>query len=99
MDQDLLKKDSNSNNDSNNNYDNQIEALNIQSDNSMFTGLDRVFLHCLKVFKLFVFLMSSGRLFHKDGSMFDKIFCLVLVLRKGCLSLAKLFLVSIYSAK
>ena len=50
---------------------------------------------CLKVFKLFVYLMGLGRLFHKEGPMHDEIFCPVLVLWKGCLSLAKLFLVSL----
>ena len=38
--------------------------------------------------------MGSGRLFHKEGPTYDKVFCPVLVLRKECLSLAKLFLVS-----
>ena len=47
------------------------------------------------MFKLFVFLVVSGRLFHKVGPMYDKVFCPVLLLRKGCLSFAKLFLVSI----
>ena len=37
--------------------------------------------------------MVSGRLFHKEGPMYDKVCCPVLVLRKGCLSYGKLFLV------
>ena len=49
----------------------------------------------MQVFKLFVFLVVSGRLFHKVGPMHDKVFRPVLLLRKGCLSFAKLFLVSI----
>ena len=39
--------------------------------------------------------MVSGRFFHKEGPMYDKVFCYVLVLRNGCLSFAKLLLVSI----
>ena len=39
--------------------------------------------------------MVSGRLFHKEGPMYDKVFCAVLILQKGCLSFAKLFLMSI----
>ena len=36
--------------------------------------------------------MSSDRLFHIEEAMFDKIFCpALLVLRKGCLILVKLF--------
>ena len=37
-----------------------------------------LFTLCLKVFKLFVFLMVSGRLFDKEGPMYDKVFCPVL---------------------
>ena len=39
--------------------------------------------------------MVLGRFFWKEEPMYDKVFCLVLVLRKWCLSFAKLFLVSI----
>ena len=41
--------------------------------------------------------MVSSRLFHKDGPMYNKVFCPVLVLRKGCLSFAKLF--RVYSTR
>ena len=40
-------------------------------------------------------LMSSGRLFHKKGPMYDNVLYSVLVLGKGCLILSKLFLVYI----
>ena len=71
------------------------EALNNHSD-SMFTGLDRGFLpYVWKCLNYSVFLMVSGRLFHNEGTMYDKVFCPELVLWKGCLSFAKLFLVSI----
>ena len=43
-----------------NNNNSITEALNNHSDNSMFTGLDRGFLHCLKVFKLFGFFNGFG---------------------------------------
>ena len=36
--------------------------------------------------------MENGILFHKEGPKYDKVFCPVLVLQKGCLLLAKLFL-------
>ena len=62
---------------------------------SVYWFKQRFFTLCLKVFKLFVFLMGSGRLLQKEGPTYDKVFCPVLVLRKGCLSLIKLFLVSI----
>ena len=39
--------------------------------------------------------MVSGRLFNNEGPMYDKVFYPVLVLREGCLSFAKLFLVAI----
>ena len=39
--------------------------------------------------------MVSGRLFHKEGPIYDKVFCPVLVLRKECLILEKIFLVSV----
>ena len=42
------------------------------------------------MFKSFVFLMGSGRLFHKEGPMSNKVSCSVLVLQKVCLNLAKL---------
>ena len=35
--------------------------------------------------------MVSGRMFRKDGLMYDKVFCTVLALQKGRLSFAKLF--------
>ena len=35
--------------------------------------------------------MGSGRAFHKEGPMSDKVSCPVTILRKGCLSLTKLF--------
>ena len=62
---------------------------------SIYCFRQRRFTLCLKVFELFVFLMVLGRLFRKEGPMYDKDFCPALVLQKGCLSFAKLFLVSI----
>ena len=49
----------------------------------------RLFTLCLKVCKLFVSSMVSGWLFHKEGPISDKVFCPVIVLRKGCFSFAK----------
>ena len=61
---------------------------------SVYWFRQRQFTLCLKMFKLFVFLFVSGRLFHKEGPTYDKIFCFTLVLRKMRLSFAKLFLES-----
>ena len=38
--------------------------------------------------------MGSGKLLHKEGPMHDKVFCPVLVLRRGYLSIGKLFFVA-----
>ena len=39
--------------------------------------------------------MGSGTLLHKEGPMQDKVFCPVLVLRRGYLSIGKLFFVAV----
>ena len=70
MDQDLLKKDSNDNRDSNKNDDNVTRALD-----NFHIMFERV--------KLFVFLMGFGKLFNKKRTMYNKVSCPVLVLRKG----------------
>ena len=49
----------------------------------------------LKVFKLFAFLIESSKLFDIEGPIQEIVFCPMLVLQKGFLSLEKLFLVSI----
>ena len=49
----------------------------------------------LKVFELSVFLINSGKLFHREGSTTEIAFCPMFVLRKGVLSSANLFIVSI----
>ena len=49
----------------------------------------------LKVFKLSVFLINSGKLFLREGPTNEIAFCSMFVLRKGILSFANLFLVSI----
>ena len=43
--------------------------------------------------------MFLGRLLQKEGPMYDKIFCTVLVSQKGCLSFAKLFLRLFFSTE
>ena len=47
------------------------------------------------MFKLSVFLINSGKLFHREGPTNEIAFCPMFVLRKGILSFANLFLVSI----
>ena len=47
------------------------------------------------MFKLSVFKINSGKLFHREGPTSEIAFCPVFVLRKGILSFANLFLVSI----
>ena len=54
--------------------DNITEVLDNHSDSGVCLLL---FTLCLKVF-IFVFLMVMGRLFHKEGPMYNKVFCLVL---------------------
>ena len=49
--------------------------------------------------KIFVFLMGLGRFFHNEEPMYNKVFCLMLVLQKGCLRFAKLFLESILQCR
>ena len=58
--------------------------------------------YCFRVFSNYVwkglyylFLNGLGRLFHKEGPMYNRVFWPMLVLQKGSWSLAKLFLVSI----
>ena len=48
-----------------------------------------------KVFKLFAFLIESCKLFDIEGPMQEIVFCPMLVLRKGYLSLEKLFVLLI----
>ena len=66
------------NNNNNNNNNNVTEALNNIVTNNLFK---------------FLFLIGSDRLLHKEGPIYDKVSCPVLVLPKGCLYLANLFLV------
>ena len=47
------------------------------------------------MFKLSGFLINLGKLFHREGTTNEIAFCPMFVLRKGILSLANLFLVSI----
>ena len=35
--------------------------------------------------------MGSGRLFHKEVPMYDMVFCPVLVLRKGCKTISRVY--------
>ena len=71
-------RESDNNKDSNNN-NNVTESLNNHSDKKMFTGLDRVFSHYVGKCLNYSFLMGSGGLLHKVGTMY-RVFCPMLAL-------------------
>ena len=89
----------NDNNNNNNNNENVTKILNNYRDNDIiFHGLDNIS-QMFESVLIIRFLMGSGKLLHKEGPMHDKVFCPVLVLPRGYLSIGKLFFLAVLQCR
>ena len=75
---------------SKNNSDKSVNNNDKDSNNITFLILENniFFTSCLKVFKLMFLFIELGNLFQTEGPIYERLFCPMVVLRKGTLSLA-----------
>ena len=79
-----MNNNSNSKNDSDKSFNNDDD----DDDNNNNNDNNNFFKSCLNLFKLMFLFIKLGNLFQTEGPIYERLFCPMVVLRKGTLSLA-----------